>query len=140
VDLVNQPPGLYVIQAFNTQAGVPNSSAVWQAGMSATISMYMSQTAGTTGALFPSVALFLDSASGTPICSATGATALTTTQTLYTLSCSPSANVALTPSDQYYLSVGVSSTATPTSSTTVQLTVGPPSRGRQGGTLTVPVQ
>jgi hypothetical protein len=139
-DMINQPSGDYLIQAFDTQAGIPNSSAVWQSGLSTTITVYMNQVAGTTGTLFPKVALFLNSSSGTPICSATGASALTTTQTLYTLSCSPATNVALSPSDRFYLWVGVSSTSTAASSEKAQLAVGPPSRGKQAGNMSVPVQ
>jgi hypothetical protein len=138
-DLVNQPSGEYLIQAFDTQAGVPNSSAVWQSGMSTTITVYMNQTVGTTSSLFPRVKLFLNSASGTPICTTTGSSAITTTQTLYTLSCSPAADVALTPSDRIYAWVGVNSSATSASSEKAQLTIGPPSRGKQAGNISVPI-
>jgi hypothetical protein len=138
-DLVNQPPGEYLIQAFDTQAGVPNSLAVWQAGMSTTITVYMNQTAGTAGSLFPRVKLFLNNASGTPICTTTGSSAITTTQTLYTLSCSPAADVTLTPSDRIYAWMGVNSSATSASSEKAQLTIGPPSRGKQAGNISVPI-
>lgn len=140
VDLINQPAGEYLIEAFDTQAGVPNSSATWQAGLNVTFAVYMNQAAGTTGTLFPDVKLFLNSVAGTPICSSVSATALTTTQTLYTLNCAPAGNITLSPSDRFYLWVGVSSTATSSASEKVQLTVGPPSRGKQGGNVSVPVR
>jgi len=139
-DLVNQPAGDYLVQAFDTAPGVPNSSDTWQSILPASASVYMRQTAGTTGTLFPKVKLFLNGPSGTPICTATGSTALTTSQTLYNLGCTPSADLTVSPSDRYYLWVGVSSTATPSSSTIFQITIGPAGgRGRGDTVLSVPL-
>jgi hypothetical protein len=123
-DLMNQPAGDYLVQAFDTPAGVPNSSDTWQSILPAFLAVFMKQTAGTPGTLFPKFELFLNGPSGTPICAATGLTALTTDQTSYSLSCTPSADITVTPSDRYYLWVGVNSTATPTTSTQFQLTIG----------------
>ncbi len=140
-DLINQDTGDYLVQAFDTAAGVPNSSDTWQSILPAFVLVYMKQTAGTTGTLFPKVKLFLNGPSGTPICTATGSTALTTSQTLYHLSCTPTPDLIVSPSDRYYLWVGVNSTVTPSSSTIFQLTTGP-AGGRLGGgdtALSVPI-
>ncbi len=139
-DLVNQPPGDYLIQAFDTVAGVPNTSDTWQSIFPAFFSIFMKQTAGTTGSLFPKVKLFLNGPSGTPVCTATGSTALTTAQTSYSLSCTPSANLTVSPSDRYYLWVGVNSIATPSSATQFQLTIGQGGgRGFGNAFISVPV-
>jgi hypothetical protein len=100
---VNQPPGDYLVQAFDTAAGVPNSSDTWQSILPAFVAVFMKQTAGTPGTLFPKFELFLNGPSGTPICAGTGPTALTTAQTSYSLGCTPSADITLSPSDRYYL-------------------------------------
>ena len=138
VDLVNQPPGDYLVQAFDTPAGVPNSSDTWQSTLPAFFAVFMKQTIGTPGTVFPKFELFLNGPSGTPICAATGSTALTTAQTSYSLSCTPSADITVSPSDRYYLWVGVNSTATPTTSTQFQLTIGP-GGGRGSGDVFINV-
>jgi hypothetical protein len=138
-DLVDQPAGDYLIQAFDTAAGVPGSSNTWPAGLAGTFTVWMAQTAGATGTLFPEVMLFLNSQSGTPICSVTGSTALTATNTQYSLSCAPAADVTLAPTDQYYLWVGVHSTAAASSSEKAQVGVGIQVRGRPASSVTVPI-
>lgn len=140
-DLANQPVGDYLIQAFDTQAGVPGSSTTWLAGVGVSFFIWMHQSAGATGTLFPEVRLYLNSPSGTPVCSAVGTSALTTsTLVYYTLACAPSVDVALTPTDRYYLWVGVNSTTVTTSSLQAQLNVGFQVRGRPYPEIIVPFQ
>jgi hypothetical protein len=123
-DLVNQPAGDYLIQAFDTATGSPNSSGTWQAILPAGVTIFMEQTAGSTGTLFPKVKLLLNGPSGTPICEAISSSALTTTLTGYDLRCTPSADLTITAADRYYLWVGVNSTVIPSDSTQFQLTIG----------------
>jgi hypothetical protein len=137
-DLVNQPAGDYLIQDFDTQAGVPGVAYTWTSGVNASFVVWMQQTAGTTGTLFPELKLFLNSPSGTPICSVIGATALTTTNTQYNLSCAPGANVTLSNTDRYYVWVGVSSTSASSSSLKSQFNVGSQARGKPVSSVTCP--
>jgi len=138
-NLSNQPAGAYLIQAFNTSSGVPNSSNTWPAGLAGTFTVWMKQTAGTPGTLFPEVQLYLNGPSGTAICTAIGSTALTTTNTQYNLSCAPTQNIPLTPSAQYYLWVGLNSTQPSSSSLSAQLGVGMQARGAVQSNVTVPI-
>src|SRR5258705_11796201 len=100
VNLKNVAVGEYIVKAFDTQAGVPNSSGVIVAGSSFTFSVWMVKTA-TAGTMFPRVKLNLNSAAGTSICVVTGATALTTTLTKYTLTGTVPANVTMTATDRF---------------------------------------
>jgi hypothetical protein len=135
---VNQSAGDYLIQAFDTPAGVPNSSGTWQSTLPAYFTFYMKQTAGATGSLFPKVKLFLNGPSGIPICTATGS-ALTTTQTSYSLNCTPNDDLTVSSGDRYYLWVGVNSSTTPTISTTAQFTIGHVLRTSPDTFITVPI-
>lgn len=123
-DLVNQSAGDYIIQAFGTAVGVPNSSGTWLAGSTANFTVWMQVVTGTAGSLFPEARLFLNSASGTPICSQTGSNALTANMAQYTFSCSPSQNITVSPADRYYLWVGAHLSNSPTSSLRFDLNVG----------------
>ena len=66
---------------------------------------------GTAGTMFPRVKLNLNGSAGTNICTATGTTALTSTLTKHTLTCSAGVNITTTATDRYYLWVGVNLTA-----------------------------
>lgn len=141
-DLVNQPPGDYLIQAFDAPTGVPNSSFQLLAGSSVTAVIYMYQPTGDLGNLFPEVKLFLNGPTGIPICSVTGSTALKSTMNgmdTIQLTCAPASNVVLTPNDRYYLWVGVQSTGTPSISTQADIAVGSVQRGFGWATLWLPL-
>ena len=126
-DLINQPPGEYLMQAFDTPTGLPNSSYLLNG---AGVALWMSQPTGTTGSLFPEFKLFLNSPTGTPVCSMTGDTALVAFPfEPVTLGCAASAAVPVTPADRYYLWVGFTSNATAADSTQVELSVGNVRRG-----------
>lgn len=127
-DLINQPPGEYLVQAFDTPTGLPNSSYLLNG---AGVTLWMSQPTGTTGSLFPEFKLFLNGPTGTPVCSMTGNTALDASPfEPVTLGCTASAAVPVTPADRYYLWVGFTSSATAADSTQVELSVGNVLRGR----------
>ena len=111
INLKNVATGEYLVRAFDTQTSVPNSSGVIVAGSSVTFTLWMKKTA-TAGTMFPRAKLKLNSDGGTSICVVTGATALTTTLTKYTLSGTVPANVSMAVTDRFYLWVGVNLTAT----------------------------
>jgi hypothetical protein len=140
-DLINQPTGEYLIEAFDTQSGVPNSSSTWPASIPAGVTVTMQQIAGTAGTLFPEMKLFLNGPSGTPICSSIGTSALSSTQTKYNLNCTSSSDITLAPADRYYLWVGVNSTAASSTSLQFELFLGTALRSSPDyGILWVPIQ
>ena len=138
VNLKNVATGEYIVKAFDTQAGVPNSSGVIVAGSSVSFSLWMSKTA-TGGTMFPRVKLNLNSAAGTSICVLTGATALTTTLTKYTLTGTVPANVTMTASDRFYLWVGVNLTASPTVNNKAELDIEGTLNGNYDSLITIPL-
>jgi hypothetical protein len=108
--------GEKLIKAFDTQPGVPGITGAIASGSSMTFQVWMKKTAN-VGTLFPRAKLFLNSAAGTSLCTATGTTAITTTLTKYTISCTTSANVTLVSATRYYLWVGANMTAGSTTTT-----------------------
>ncbi len=110
-NLKNLATGEYLVKAFDSLSGVPNSPGVIVAGSSVSFTLWMKKTA-TAGTMFPRAKLKLNSDNGTSICVVTGATALTTTLTKYTLTGTVPANVSMAVSDRFYLWVGVNLTAT----------------------------
>ena len=116
INLKAQPNGEYIINAFDTQAAVLGKSGYIPVGATTTFTLWMKNT-GTVGTMFPRVKLNLNSAAGTSICSTTGATALTSALTKYTLTCTTATNITTSPTDRYYLWVGVNLTAGSTTKT-----------------------
>src|SRR5947209_7934078 len=109
-DLKGQLTGEKLIQAFDTQAGDPGMAGTIATGSTVSFSLYMRKTAN-IGTMTPRAKLFLNSATGTPFCTATGTTALTTTVTKLTFSCTTTAAITITASDRLYVWVGVNLTA-----------------------------
>jgi YD repeat-containing protein len=116
VDLKNLATGEYIIKAFDTQSGVPNVSGVIPASSAVTFTLWLKKTAN-VGTMFPRAKLNLNSAAGASLCTSTGSTALTTTLTKYTLTCTTAANISMTATDRFYLWVGINLTAGNTSTT-----------------------
>jgi len=112
--LTSKAVGEYVIKEFETQTGVPNTAGVIPSGSTLSFNLWMRKTAN-FGTVFPRAKIRLNSATGTLFCTATGATALTTTVTKQTFTCTTTANIAMTASDRFYLWVGVNLTATSSS-------------------------
>ena len=110
--LKNQPPGEYLIKVFDTQAGVPNFSGVIPAGSTMVFSLWMKKTAD-YGAMHPLANLYLNNATGTPLCSAAGSSPLTTILFNHTFTCTVPTDIAMTPQDRFYLWVGVNMTMGP---------------------------
>lgn len=138
VNLKNLAVGEYIVKAFDTQAGVPNSSGVIVAGSSVTFTLWMAKTA-TAGTIFPRVKLNLNSAAGSSICVITGTTALTTTLTKYTLTGTVPANVSMIASDRFYLWVGVNLTATTGVNNKAELDIEGTLNGNYDSLITVPL-
>ncbi|MGI8838889.1 MAG: beta strand repeat-containing protein, partial [Pyrinomonadaceae bacterium] len=137
-NLKNVATGEYIIKAFDTQAGVPNASGVIVAGSSVTFTLWMAKTA-TAGTMLPRVKLNLNSATGSSICVVTGATALTTTLTKYTLNGTVPANVTMSASDRFYLWVGVNLTATTSVNNKAELDIEGTLNGNYDSLITVPL-
>jgi Bacterial Ig domain/IPT/TIG domain len=128
-DLKGQALGEKLINAFDTQAAVLGQAGYLPAGSITTITLWMRNT-GTVGTMFPRAKLNLNDAAGTNICTATGSTALTSTLTKYTLTCSNSSDIVTSATDRYYLWVGVNLTAgSSTKSFTAELDI----EGTEGG-------
>jgi YD repeat-containing protein len=138
VNLKNVAAGEYIVKAFDTQAGVPNSSGVIVAGSSVTFSLWMAKTA-TAGTMFPRAKLNLNSAAGTSICVVTGVTALSTTLTKYTLTGTVPANVTMTATDRFYLWVGVNLTATSSVNNKAELDIEGTLNGNYDSLVTLPL-
>lgn len=110
--LKNQPPGEYLIKAFDTQAGVPNFSGTIPKGSTMVFSLWMKKTAD-FGAMHPLAKLYLNNATGTPLCSAAGSSPLTTILFNYTFRCTTVTDIAVTSQDRFYLWVGANMTIGP---------------------------
>jgi hypothetical protein len=108
-ELNGQPVSEQIIKAFDTQAGVPNLSGLIPNGSTITINLWMRKTAS-LGTMFPRAKLYLNNSSGTLLCNVTGATALTTTLTKYTLTGTTSSNTIVSPTDRFYLWTGINLT------------------------------
>ncbi len=98
------------IAQFNTAAGVPNTPGKIPSGASVSAIVWLRKTAN-LGTMYPRVKVRLNSSTGTSLCTATGATALTTTMTAYTLSCTTTAHVTVAASDRLYVWAGVNLTS-----------------------------
>src|SRR5687768_10868819 len=99
-ELRNQPDGDYLIKAFDTQAGVPNSAGVIPSGSALNFKLWMRKTAS-FGTLYVRVKLHVNNASGAAIADCAGPfgtqggsnTSLTTTLTAISFTCQTTAEV-----------------------------------------------
>ena len=105
VNLKNLASGEYVIKSFETQANVPNIDGVIPSNSSFIFKLYMDKTAD-SGAMAPFVKVYKNSASGTPICNASGFS-LSPIRSLQTIQCSTSSAITFSPTDRYFVWVGV---------------------------------
>jgi YD repeat-containing protein len=112
IDLKSLNPTAVVLQYFETQSGVPNTVGTIPAGATVSASFWMKKTAS-WGTMFPQARLSLNTYDGTLLCTATGATAVTTTLAKYAISCTVAADVTLIASDRFYLAAGVNMTVGP---------------------------
>ena len=138
VNLKSVAAGEYLIKAFDTQSGDPNASGTIPAGSTITFALWLRKTT-TGGTMFPRAKLHLNSAAGTLLGTATGATALTSTLTKYTFSTTTSSNIVMTASDRFYLWVGVNLTVAPTTNTNAELDVEGTLNGNFDSTVVVPL-
>ncbi|HEV8429954.1 MAG TPA: IPT/TIG domain-containing protein [Pyrinomonadaceae bacterium] len=136
INLKNKNAGEYIIKAFDTPSGVPNSSGVVPSGSVVSFSVWMNMTS-TSGSMVPRAKLMLNSANGTAFCTASG-TALTQTLTKHTFSCTTSANITMTASDRLYVWVGVNVTTKATLDTFVNLSIEGTPNGNYDSTVDVP--
>lgn len=137
INLKNKNAGEYIIKAFDTQVGTPNTSGVVPSGSTVSFSLWMSRTS-TSGAMVPRAKLMLNSANGTAFCTATGTNPLTTTLTKYTFTCTTSANVPMTTSDRLYVWVGVNVTTKATQETFASVSIEGTANGNYDSSVDVP--
>jgi hypothetical protein len=109
-DLKGQATGEKLINAFDTQTAVLGQAGYIPVGATTTFIVWMKNT-GTVGTMLPRVKLNLNGSGGTNLCTATGASALTSTLSKYTLTCTTTADITTNATDRYYLWVGVNLTA-----------------------------
>ena len=137
INIKNKTAGEYIIKAFDTPIGVPGSSGAIPSGSTVTFSIWMSKTSS-SGVQYPRAKLYLNSATGTILCTATGTTALTNTLTKYTFSATTSANVSMAATDRLYLWVGVNVTTKATADTFATLSVEGAADGNYDSSVVVP--
>jgi len=111
-ELKNQQPGEYFIKGFITPTGEPVFSGVIPAGSAMVFSLWMKKTAD-FGAMHPLTKLYLNNTTGTPLCSASGTSPLTTILFNHTFRCTTVTDIAVTSQDRLYLWVGVNMTDGP---------------------------
>lgn len=112
-DLTNKAVAEYLVQGFDTQSGVPNAGGVIPSGSTVSFTIWMKKTANVE-TMYPRVKLYLNNASGAQLCTATGTTAVSTTLTKYSLSCTTSSYITMYTTDRFYLWTGVNLTASST--------------------------
>lgn len=136
-NLKNQAVGEYLVKDFVTQAGVPNASGAIPANSNVTFTLWMKKTAN-VGTLFPRAKLFLNSAAGPQLCTATGTTAITTTLSSYTFTCTTGGDISINTSSRYYLWVGVNLTGTGGSNFNAELDIEGTLNGNFDSRIVVP--
>jgi len=94
--------GEYLVKAFDTPSGVPNTSGTIPAGSNINFTVWMRKTT-TGGTIYPRTRLRLNSSTGTLLGTATGATALTSTLAKYTFTTTTSTNISLSATDRFYV-------------------------------------
>lgn len=115
-DLKSQSTGEKLIKAFDTPTGVPNSAGIIPAGSTVSFTLWMKKTAS-VGTMYPKAKVYLNSPTGAPLCTVAGTSALGTSLTKYTLSCSINTSVSITSSDRFYLWAGIDLTVGSTTTT-----------------------
>jgi YD repeat-containing protein len=130
--------GEYLIKAFDTPSGVPNTSGTIPVGSNISFTLWMRKTT-TGGTIYPRAKLRLNSATGTLLGTATSATALTSTLTKYTFTATTSASITMSATDRFYVWVGVNLTAAPTTNTTAELDIEGTLNGNYDSLVTVPL-
>jgi hypothetical protein len=136
--LTSKAAGEYLIKEFETQTGDPNTAGIIPSGSTLTFNVFMRKTAN-TGTVFPRAKIRLNNATGTLFCTATGATALSTTVKQQAISCTTTANIAMAATDRFYLWVGVNLTATSTTTFSGELDIEGTLNGSFDSTVVLPL-
>ena len=118
---IGNSPGEILVKAFATDSGVPGVTGSIPSGSPINVTVYMRKTTS-KGILYPRVRARLNGDTGTLLCQATSTTALSSSVTAYTLSCTTGA-VSVTSSDRIYLWVGVNVTTAPGGNTKGELSI-----------------
>src|SRR5713101_6834385 len=136
--LTSKAAGDYVIKEFETQTGVPNAGGVLPSGSTLSFNLWMRKTAN-VGTVKPEARVRLNSATGTSLCSVTGSTALNTTVTKMSLSCTTTASVTMAATDRFYLWVGVNLSATSSTAFSGELDIEGTLNGNFDSQVTLPI-
>jgi hypothetical protein len=136
--LTSKAAGEYLIKEFETQTGDPNTAGVIPSGSVLAFNVFMRKTAN-TGTVFPRAKIRLNNATGSLFCTATGATALSTTVTKQAISCTTTANIAMAATDRFYLWVGVNLTVTSTTAFNGELDIEGTLNGNFDSTVVLPL-
>jgi len=132
-------PGEYPIASFPGASGDPGRVGTIPSGSAVTFTLSMNESKN-GGTIFPRAKLYLNSPSGTLLCVGTGTTAITSTATRFSFSCSTTAPIAIASTDRFFLWVGVNMTKVPTgSSLTANLQFNGPQGGISDSTAVAPV-
>lgn len=139
-NLKNAAAGEHPLRSFDTLAGEPNRAGTIPAGAAITFSLYMRKT-GSSGVIYPRAKLYRVDASDalTLLGTVTGATALTTTVTKYTLTVNTSSAVTFTPTDRFHVWVGLNITTSPNQNNYGELSVEGTLNGNHDSQVTVPL-
>src|SRR5216684_3210987 len=136
--LTGKVAGEYLIKEFETQTGVPATAGAIPSGSTLTFNLFMRKTAN-VGTVFLRAKIRLNNATGTLLCTATGTTALTTTVAKRTISCTTTADIAMTATDRFYLWTGVNLTATSATAFSGELDVEGTLNGNFDSTIVLPL-
>src|SRR5260370_31161438 len=101
--------GDYLIAAFDTQAGVPNTLGYIPTGSQMTMSLWM-QASNSSGVIYPEAKVYVNSLSDTLLCSARAGSPLGTVLKHFIFSCTTATNVGMQATDRLYLWVGAAQT------------------------------
>ena len=111
-NLKKQPAGAATIRTFDTQGGVPNRGGVIPGGSTVTFTIWMKKSTA-AGTVFPKASLGLNVPVTTSLCEGTGTTALTTTLTAFTFSCTTASPIVMQTTDRLTVAAGYSMTVGP---------------------------
>lgn len=134
----NTLPGEHLVRTFESPTVAAASGGVIPAPSAVAITVWMSKS-GNQASMVPKVKVFLNSVTGTPLCVASGASALTTTLTAYVLSCTTATPVAVAPSDRFVVWVGVDVTVIANGNYSAQLGVEGVLGGRSDSRVVMPL-
>jgi YD repeat-containing protein len=108
-DLKSAAVGEKLVKEWDTPTGIPGTAGAIAMNQTITLVVWMKKTAN-QGLMVPRAKVFLNSAAGASLCTATGGSPLSITLTNYSLMCTVPASVPITATDRFYVWLGVNLT------------------------------